>query len=85
MRLLTTNTTRWLVVAGIGGEVRSVQKRETDDGDETRASQLARLGEVVEDVQAELLVAAIRQWRAGAPAIARRSSSTDAVAARVSF
>ena len=57
-------------------DVRSVQKREIDDGDETRASQLARLGEVVEDVQAELLVAAIWKWRAGTPAIWRRSSST---------
>ena len=43
------------------------------------------LGEDVEDVEAELLVAAIQQWRLGAPAMARRSSSTDAVVLGLGF
>ena len=36
------------------------------------SSQQARLGEDGEEVEAQLLVAAIRQWRAGTPAMADR-------------
>ena len=43
------------------------------------APQLARLGEDGEEDQAELLVAAIQQWRLGAPAMADRSSDSGAV------
>ena len=60
------------MVAGIDDDGRSVWRRKSDDGDGTGASQLARLGEVVEDVQAELLVAAIRQWWLGTLAMVRR-------------
>ena len=59
--------------------------RYSEDSRRTRASRDARLGEGVDDPPTHRPVAAIRQCRAGALAMARRSSSTDAVAARVSF
>ena len=43
------------------------------------ASERACFREVVEEVLAHLLVTAIREWRRGTPAMARRRSSTDSV------
>ena len=59
-------------MAGIGGEVRSGPKKGTDDGDETRASQLARLGEDGEEVDAHRSTTAIRQWLSGTAAMRER-------------
>ena len=72
-------------MAGIDEEARTVRLRYFDEGDETAAPQLARLGEDGEEVEAQLLVAAIWQWLLGAPAMARRSSSTDAVVLGLGF
>ena len=59
-------------MAGIDEEARTVRIRYFDEGDETAAPQLARLGEDGEEVEAQLLVAAIWQWLLGAPAMADR-------------
>ena len=57
------------MVAGIGGEVRSVQMRESDDSRRGSSPQQTSVGKVVEEVPAQLLVEAMRQWRPEATAI----------------
>ena len=57
------------MLAGIGGEVRAVPVTENLDSRRRRASQEALLGEDDDETQAQVLVAAIGQWRLRAMAI----------------
>ena len=58
------------MVAGIGDEARAVQLRYSDNGGEMTSSREARLGEEVEDFEAQVLVAAICRERCGTAAMA---------------
>ena len=74
---------RGLEAAGIVDDVGPESEKGTANSRRFTSSRLAWLGGDVEEVEAHLPLVAICSGRRGTPAMARRSSSTDAVAARV--